>query len=146
MTEYIIKTGCEFISNVDVLKYGSSLLLSKGLVNKEYSDEIVKREQKYPTGIESHVNFAICHTEIQYSNGEAIAIITLKNPVEFRNMAEPQRIVPVQVVFMLASQTAEGHMKSLQNIVNAMQDEKTAETFLQGSDIDISKVIKEKFS
>ena len=129
-----VKTGCEFDTSFDAIKYGAALLKEADLVTDDYGKQLIEREAIYPTGIESITNFSICHTEIEYSKADGICVLIMKDNVEFHNMVEKEKTLPIKVVFLLASDTANGHMNLLQNIISVMADEKTADVFNNDSE------------
>ena len=124
-----VKTECEFKSSSDAIKYGASLLREADLVTDDYGKQLIDREAIYPTGIESITNFSICHTETEYSKADGICVLIMKDNVEFHNMVEKEKTLPIKVVFLLASNTANGHMLLLQRIINTMSNEETADVF-----------------
>ncbi len=129
-----VKTECEFKTSSDAIEYGASLLREAGLVTDDYGEQLIKREAIYPTGIESITNFSICHTETEYSRADGICVLIMKDSVEFHNMVEKEKTLPIKVLFLLASDTANGHMLLLQKIINIMSDEKTTEVFYRDSE------------
>ena len=122
----LIKTHCSLNNSDEIIRFGSSLLHEQGVVTEKYCDEVIQREKIYPTGIASFVNFAICHTSPQFSIGNKVCIITLKSPVIFHDMAEKDKILNISIVYLLAFNSAQGHLKALQDIVKIMSNENIA--------------------
>lgn len=118
----LIETACPITDKEEALRHGAGKLHALGLVTDEYADAVVGRERIYPTGIESHVNFSICHTDVCHSVGDGLCVLVLNQPIEFHNMADMAELLDVRVIFMLASTTAEGHMRLLQDIIAIMSD------------------------
>ena len=68
-------------------------------------------------------NAAIPHTDIEHVIKPALALATLKQPVNFQNMIEPETAVPVQLVIVMALEQAKTQVEMLQEIAGVLQDE-----------------------
>ena len=80
------------------------LLLNKGYVKKTYEEAIHKREEEFPTGLEleGDFNVAIPHAETEHVNKEAIALGILEEPILWESMEDPENILSVHLIFLLA--------------------------------------------
>ncbi len=128
--EELVEKPCHMTTQETALRHGAGLLLGRGLVAESYVGEVIKREGTYPTGIESHVNFSICHTDTSHSIGDGMCMLVLESPIKFHSMADASKTLDVSVIFMLASTTASGHMRLLQDIVGIMSDSGSANRIL----------------
>ncbi len=72
------------------------------LVEEGFYGHLLERETNYPTGLPTAIPVALCHTEAQYVKRSALAVATLKQPVAFGEMGNPDHVLPVQVIFLLA--------------------------------------------
>ena len=109
-------------SKEELLSIMSQQLVKNKLVSENYYDKIMEREEKYPTGIQAEVEFAMPHTDPEYVIKDSISVAFLNKPVMFHNMSEPELIVPVKIVFLLAFSKGEKHLEALQKIVQLATD------------------------
>jgi len=95
------------------------------------------REQKLPTGLPlgGEINAAIPHTDVIHVIKPGLAMATLKRPVVFKNMIQPEEDVKVRLVFLLSLEHPKSQIEMLQEIAGVLQNEKvvnrllTADTF-----------------
>ena len=66
----------------DVLRATAAELFAEGYVKESYSDAIIEREKKYPTGLPTgEICVAIPHTDPEHVNDAAICLSILEKPV-----------------------------------------------------------------
>ena len=71
--------------------------------------------------------------------------MTLKEPVRFTQMGSDDTPVDVKVVFMLAIENPQTHIKKLQQILRIIQDDKVLEkVYLAETQDDVINIIKQK--
>lgn len=104
---------------LDIMSQG---LIINRFVSENYYDKIMEREKKYPTGVQAEVAFAMPHTDPEYVVKDSISIAILNDPVMFHDMSEPERVVSVKIVFLLAFGKSEKHLAVLQKIVRLASD------------------------
>lgn len=141
--QLLVETSCYFTSQEEALRYGAAMLYTQGLVSDDYANEIVEREMIYPTGIESYVNFSICHTDTHHSKGNGLCVLTLNNPIKFYNMADTKETLGVRVIFMLAATSPDGHMRLLQDIISLMSNKDSASRFIQANRNELTALLQE---
>lgn len=94
-------------------------LLEQGLVAAGFLDQVVEREDDYPTGLASNnlgpelPNLAFPHTEGCFVKRQRVVPIKLLAPVSFKSMVDPSRELPVGFCFMLLDQKADGQAELL---------------------------------
>lgn len=109
-----------------VLEFLAQKLEDEGCVKAEYKHAVLKREENYPTGLQtSQINIAIPHTEYIYVKSDAMAIGILSEAIAFQAMDNPQQSIPVRIIMMLALSQPHGQLEMLGKIVGLfeMQDE-----------------------
>lgn len=107
----------------DVLQKMASNLVREGYVNETYIEAILKREKAFPTGISTEgLGVAIPHTDIEHVIRPAVAVATLKEPVKFFSMEDPETEVDVKIVFMLAITEPEFQLDILRKLVSLFQN------------------------
>lgn len=118
----------------DVIEQLSSQLYESGYVKEEYISAIKKRELEYPTGLPSaSPAVAIPHADFNLVNKTTVAVATLSNPVNFHDMEDVKKTIPVQIVIMLAIGEPHGQVEMLQRVVGIIQDEKLRKDILNAN-------------
>lgn len=108
----------------EVLTIIAKKLISKGYARESYLKAILNREKDYPTGLPtSGVGVAIPHTDIEHVIKPGVAVATLKNPVKFNVMGNPDEQVDVKLVFMLAINEPNTQIDLLKKLVSIFQRE-----------------------
>jgi PTS system galactitol-specific IIA component len=133
-------------SNVEVLSTIADLLCEKGLVKDTYKKAILDREAVFPTGLfTGGINVAIPHADVEHVNEASICVGILKEPVNFHAMDEPDNIIEIKLVIMLALKEAHGHIDMLTKIINLIQDQETVKTIIESDNVEtVYNIIKSK--
>ncbi len=83
-------------------------LYRAGAVGPGYAAATIAREKEHPTGLPTKpFCIAIPHADANGVLRSALAVATLKQPVTFRNMADPDEELAVEVVLLLANNSPE---------------------------------------
>ncbi|MGX7107398.1 PTS sugar transporter subunit IIA [Hutsoniella sourekii] len=102
-----------------------------GLSKDTYAQALKDREIEFPTGLQlENYGVAIPHSDSVHINEEFIAVVTLKEPVEFKSMEDPDQSVETRLVFVLGLTKAEDQLSTLQTIIQLIQDESALEGIL----------------
>ena len=119
-----IALGIEATGSEDVIRLLAGKLETLGYVKPSYADAVVRREAAMPTGLPlgQAINVAIPHTDPEHVIKPGVALGVLSAPVDFANMEEPDKAVPVGVVFLLAINDKDKQIDMLQEIMEAIQD------------------------
>ena len=119
--------GIDAQSAEQAIRLLAERLEALGYVRPSYADAVVKREATMPTGLPlgRAVNVAIPHTDPEHVIRPGVALGVLSAPVDFANMEEPDELVPVGVVFLLAIDDKNKQIDMLQQIMEAIQDPDT---------------------
>ena len=113
-----------------IFEYLNSVLLEKKYVKDSFLDGIIKREENYPTGLQTPVcGIAIPHTDSEHINEEKLVILTLDEPVEFENM-DGSSNVDVKIVIMMLIKGGDNQIYMLQRLFSM---------FLENNKIEIIK-------
>lgn len=99
-------------------------LLAKGIVNNGFLNAVEKREKDFPTGLqlESGFGVAIPHTDPQFVNEDQIGFMSLKDPIQFRQMGSETGKVQVKMIFILCLKEAHKQLDMLQNLMSLFGD------------------------
>ena len=111
----------------DVIHIGSQLLLDSDDVKPDFEENILRREQDYPTGLEiGQTGVAIPHTDSCFVNKSQIAFISPEKPVAFRHMVDRDRIVQVTLVFLIAMSQPHEQANALSSLVDMLSNQEAA--------------------
>lgn len=121
---------------VDIITKLGNELFKTGYVKKSFVEAAITREQKMPTGLPlaGGINAAIPHTDIEHVIKPGLAMATLQNTVNFQNMAEPEKIVPVRLVFLLSLDQPKSQIEMLQEIATVLQSPVIVSNLLKAKD------------
>ncbi|MDY3005823.1 MULTISPECIES: PTS sugar transporter subunit IIA [Anaerococcus] len=121
--EDLIFLNCKFKDRDELLKFMSDKMMESDKVNKTFFDAVRERELKYPTGLNTgEIKVAIPHTDPKHVKSAAIAVATLSNKVEFKNMEDPNENIGVDLVFMLAVADPKSQVPLLVKLMSIFSD------------------------
>lgn len=108
----------------EVITWLSNLLERKGYVKKSFREAVLERELSLPTGLEleGDIHAAIPHADVEHVNTPSVALAVLGKPVVFRCMVEPEKELPVRLVFLLAMNEPKKQIELLQQVAMILQD------------------------
>lgn len=117
---------------LDAIEQLSTRLNENGYADEEYIAAIKKREGEYPTGLPStSPAVAIPHADFNLVNKTTVAVATLDQPVDFHDMEDIKKTIPVQIVIMLAIGEPHGQVEMLQRVVSIIQNQELRESILK---------------
>lgn len=100
-----------------VIRLLADKLHKHGAVESGYGAATVEREQKHPTGLPTKpFCIAFPHADADGVNRSTLAFAALREPVPFRNMADPDEELSVELVFLLANNSPEEQVQTLRNL------------------------------
>ncbi|WP_286680368.1 PTS sugar transporter subunit IIA [Tepidanaerobacter sp. EBM-49] len=118
----LIMLNVEATEKEEVITLMAKKLISEGYVKSSYLNAILQREKEYPTGLPTNgVGVAIPHTDIEHVIKPGIAVATLKKPVRFNVMGNPDEEVDVKLIFMLAITDPNTQINLLKKLVDIFQ-------------------------
>jgi PTS system galactitol-specific IIA component len=92
-------------------------LHAQGLVSADYGDQTWERELEHPTGLPTKpFSIAFPHADAQGVHQSALAVAILRNPIQFKNMGDPDENLDVFIVLMLANKNPEEQIQTLRNL------------------------------
>ncbi|WP_251861907.1 PTS sugar transporter subunit IIA [Clostridium sp. Marseille-Q2269] len=129
-------------SSEDILSKVGKKLIKRGLVRNNFVEEIIKREEEYPTGIDLNVvysnhnipNVAIPHTETEYCNTKNVIVVKSKNNIKFKNMISPEKELNVRFLFMILNNAKDSQTNILANIMGFITQIKNIEKLCNAAD------------
>lgn len=122
----------------EVISRLADRLLLIGSVKESYREAVIQRELAMPTGLPIAADFAVAvpHTDPEHVLKPAVALATLKTPVLFRSMDDPDETLQVKVVFALALRDKNEQIEMLQSIVAILQDATTLRRIAEASTLE----------
>lgn len=132
LDEDLIYRNIDFKTSREIETFLADQLYENGYVKEGYKKALLEREQKFPTGLpSSQPAIAIPHANADLVNKTTLAIATLKEPVEFKNMGNTKEDIPVRIVIMLVIAEPHSQVKMLQKVADIVQNEELRKEFLQ---------------
>jgi len=121
--EAIIVLDVEVTNDEELITLLADKLCAAGYVDESYGRMTIAREQIHPTGLPTKpFPIAIPHADADGVVASALAFASMKKPVMFCNMVEPEEELPVEMVFMIANNTPEEQVKVLRRLATLFGD------------------------
>lgn len=114
-----------YSSAEDTLRSMATFLKEDVDVIAGYPDALVRRERNYPTGLPTEpFGVAIPHADGRYVMRPNLVVSTLKTPVAFHEMGNPQNLVMVKLVILIAlpGENPNDQTRILQGIAGLIQN------------------------
>jgi len=110
--------------NEEIIHLLAAKMEQSSHVKPSFAEAVIARERLMPTGLPlgRKGNVAIPHTDPDHVLQAGLALATLKQPVLFANMEEPEEKIPVTIVFLLAINDKDRQIDILQKIMTLIQD------------------------
>ncbi len=88
-----------------------------GAVEEGYKQATLDREAQHPTGLPTQpFGIAFPHAEADGVLQSSLAVATLKEPVTFFNMGDPEEELEVEIIFLLANREPEEQIQALRRL------------------------------
>ena len=115
--ESFVIAGLEAADSDQVINELAGCLHQAGLVSESYGKATILREMQHPTGLPTRpFPIAFPHADAEGVNQSALAVASLKTPVKFKNMADPEEELDVEIVIMLANKSPEEQINTLRSL------------------------------
>lgn len=136
----------EATTKEEALQLLGSQLIKKGYVKEGYVESILNREKAYPTGLPTEpFGVAIPHTDGDMVHQSTVAFASLKNPVKFLMMGTDDKLVDVQLIFMLALKSPDDQLEMLQKLMGLIQDPEMVSKLVHIKSVeDLNKLVEDK--
>jgi mannitol/fructose-specific phosphotransferase system IIA component (Ntr-type)/galactitol-specific phosphotransferase system IIB component len=129
-------------SSREVIKILGNALIRYGFAKDGLVKDVLVREKKYPTGMNTEIPIAIPHAGPEFTINKGLAIATLKHPVKFREMGDTEKTLDVRIVIMPVLTGKETDGKELYEMLDKIKDKKIADELLEcNSPQDIAKTL-----
>ena len=119
----------------EVLQIIGGILLEKGYVKDSYTDALLEREELSPTGLPVEpVSIAIPHTDPCHVIRPCVIVLKLKQPVRFKEMANPEHMVDAAWIFGLVFDDGNKQLPLLASVIELAQDETAMNGLMDAED------------
>ncbi|MFP3121946.1 PTS sugar transporter subunit IIA [Ectobacillus funiculus] len=124
ISEKSIFTDLEVSNKEEALKILSDSLLEQGFIHDDFYENLLNREQNFPTGLESfEAGIAIPHTEPKHVKQDSIAVAVLDQPITFQSMVDKSMSIDVKIIFLLSLSQSTKHLNILRQIMELIKEE-----------------------
>ncbi|MDD3184521.1 MAG: PTS sugar transporter subunit IIA [Anaerostipes sp.] len=115
----------EFDSKEEFYETIGERLYNKGLVEKDFGEALIKREEVYPTGLKTEAyEIAIPHTDVKYVKEASISFVRFGKPISYSHMGDPEVKVNAKFAFVLGVKVPHQQVEVLSTLVALISDEK----------------------
>lgn len=126
----LVDLSVDGATEADVFQVVTAKLLEEGMVNDNYLDGIINREEQFPTGlVTQHLNIALPHADPEFVEEAFVFICRLNTPVTCKQMGD-NREMDVQNLFFLGIKDGKNQVGLLQVFMNLFMDEEFVQQFL----------------
>lgn len=110
-------------SKTDIINLAGELFRKKGAVKEGYEEATIKREEKFPTGLQAeNTAVAIPHTDVTYANRTAIGCIVPKQPIQFMAMGTEDEVLNCEIIFPIIVSESEKQVEVLRELMTLFRD------------------------
>lgn len=131
-SEELVFIEQELEDREELFKWFNSCMLEQGFVNESYYESILRREQQFPTGIQtSTVGVAIPHADPENLNKPFIAVVRPKQGIEFEPMGIAEGKIQAELIFMLGVLKNGDQVIALQKLMNLLTNDEAVRQLLE---------------
>ncbi len=126
-----IQLSDSYLDQKELFSNINSVMLEHDYIEKSYLDNVIEREEKYPTGlITPLLNIAIPHTDPIHIKKPFIFITKLQKPLSFGAMGTDDVKIDVNWIFSLGVTHAETQLILLQELISLFSKEDKVKTLI----------------
>ncbi|MBN2043543.1 MAG: PTS sugar transporter subunit IIA [Anaerolineales bacterium] len=123
LQESFIFVDLEAQDSDEVIAALAGSLFEAGSVAEGYGKAAIERERIHATGLPTRpFPIAFPHADSEGVHQSALAVAIHKTPVVFRNMADPDEELAVELVIMLANKSPEEQIETLRSLAELFGD------------------------
>ncbi len=98
-SQELIVLNFEATNRQQIIKELGRRVLKKEFITEEFIQNVLEREEEFPTGLELEIPMAIPHIGV-HCRRSFLSLATLKTPVAFGPMDGSDKELPVEIVFL----------------------------------------------
>jgi PTS system galactitol-specific IIA component len=146
--ENFVFSALEAVDSDQVIQVLADSLHQAGMVDEDYGKATISREEEHPTGLPTKpYPVAFPHADADGVHHSALAVASLKKPVVFKNMGDPDEDLQVELVIMLANKSPEEQIDTLRSLAELFgESEKLTELKSLSKSSDITAWMKKELS
>lgn len=123
-SEEIILLNKTASSQEEVFKLLTDEFKKRQLVDGDFYESIVKREENFPTGLQvKGAGVAIPHTDSEKVKQTQLGFLSLQEPVLFSDMGDKNHKIETNMIFMLGLKEPHEQLAMLQKLMGMFQQE-----------------------
>lgn len=146
ISEELIKLKMLETSKDEAIRALAAGLYTLDYVHEGYVENVIKREETFPTGLPTSIPVALCHTEAQYVKQSALAVGTLVTPIAFLEMGTLERTVKAEIIFLLALNDPKQQVPWLKKMATLFKDQTMLITIRDATDSSkLVEMLKSRF-
>lgn len=131
----LILTNLNCTTKYQFFEQISFFLVEHGYVTEDFKKALIKREEKYPTGLRTEpYHVAIPHTDPEKIIKPFIAMIRPVNQIEFFEMGTDDKKISAQLIFVLGLKRSEAQAPLLQKLIDMFMNIKVMEQLIIAED------------
>jgi len=113
---------CKVSNSSELFNHINNDLRHFNYVSERFLSEIIKREDQYPTGIEtSSMGIALPHVDAEYVNKNALIICSLDPSIPFFRMDDINKEIEVKIAFILLIKDPHMHVDTISKLTQIWQ-------------------------
>jgi galactitol PTS system EIIA component len=130
-----IRVDMSVSDSLSAIQLLNEVLVATGNTSVEFAEDACKRELTFPTGLPTQpIAVAIPHADPAHVQSSAVAIGTLRSPVEFAQMGTDGSVrLDVHVIFLLAIKEQEKQVEMIQQLMKVIQNSSLLIAILKAS-------------
>lgn len=133
-----------FTDQIDFFEFIGKRLFEKGIVRASFTQGIIEREQKYPTGLPMNPDaVAVPHCDPIHVLHHTVSIVRLRQPIRFFEMGTTDRALAVRFVFVLTMKSA-SQVPILQDLIALFGNRSFMRVLSEGGAKDIIEYIRKQ--
>lgn len=117
----LIVLNIEVTSRQQIIEELGRRALEKEFISKEFIQNVLEREEEFPTGLEFTIPTAIPHIGI-HCRRSFLSLATLKTPVAFGPMDGSGKELPVEIVFLFGITNPADQVEVLKKFIFAFRE------------------------
>lgn len=147
LSDKVVRVGVNLPDRQAVIALMANVLEEEGYVKETYKQAVLDREEVFSTGLPLPTYcVAIPHTDAVHVKKPMVGVATLKNPVQFAEMGNPDELLDVSIVFMLAMEDGREQIKLLTRLMKVVQDQELLAKIYESDEKEIADLINQKIN
>ena len=129
----------------DALKQMAERFADEGLVKEDFYEELLKREDAFPTGIYLDTCcIALPHCDASPDYVSQVAFMSFERPVRFIEMGSDGHEIDVSMIFVFTLNKTADQLDLMMRFMEAFKDKELMEAFMNVDDYDEYRQLIEK--